>query len=61
MTHMIQLDVDSVDEVPEELYDMLLDSFLAKALAQGYDVVNKPQLMLSNWRITCEVVDIDPN
>jgi hypothetical protein len=57
MIKCISLDVDSTDEVSEELYDILLDAFIAKALVDGYDVVNEPRLVLSNWRISCEVVD----
>lgn len=51
----IALNVDSVDDVPEDLYDYLLDQFIAKALEQGVDVVNNPNLCLGNWRLTCEV------
>lgn len=54
----IALNVDSVDDVPEELYDYLLDQFVAKALEQGYDIVNNPKLMLANWTLTCEVEEV---
>ena len=53
----ITLNVDSVDDVPEELYEFLLDQFIAKALEQGVDVVNDRTKILDNWSITCEVVD----
>ena len=55
----ITLDVDNTDQVPDELYDFLLDQFIARALELGVDVVNDPKIMLSNWTITCEAVDID--
>ena len=51
---IVELDVGSVDEVPEELYEFLLDQFVAKARAMGYDVVEEP-IVLGNWRITCEI------
>jgi Zn finger protein HypA/HybF involved in hydrogenase expression len=57
MSKCISLEVGNISEVSEELYEMLLDAFLAKALAEGYDVVRSPHLMLDHWRISCEVVD----
>jgi len=54
----ITLNVDSVDDVPEDLYDYLLDQFIAKAKEQGFDVVNSPNLMLGNWRLTCDVEEV---
>lgn len=54
----IALSVDSTDDVPEELYEFLLDQFIAKALEQGFDVVNTPNLCLGNWKLTCEVEEV---
>jgi hypothetical protein len=41
--------------VPEELYEFLLDQFVAKALEEGFDIVNTPNLCLGNWKLTCDV------
>ena len=53
----VELDVGSVDDVPEELYEHLLDQFVAKAKEMGYDIVEQPNLLLDNWRIECEILD----
>ena len=47
----IVLDVDDTDLVSEELYDMLLDAFLEKAQRMGYDIVDSPDLVLSDWTL----------
>lgn len=54
----ITLNVDSTEDVPDELYEFLLDQFVAKALEQGFDIANSPNLLLGNWKLTCEVQDI---
>lgn len=51
----IVLDVDSTDYIDDELYDMLLDAFVARAKDMGYDVVNSPQLVLSEWTIKAKL------
>jgi len=51
---LVELDVASTEDVPEELYEFLLDQFVAKARDMGYDVVEQPYT-LGNWRITCEI------
>jgi hypothetical protein len=51
---IVELDVGSTEEVPEELYEFLLDQFVAKAREMGYDVIEEP-IVLSNWKITCEI------
>ena len=51
---IVELDVGSTVEVPEDLYDYLLDQFVAKAKEMGYDIVEEPYV-LGNWRITCEI------
>ena len=51
---IVELDVDSTEDVPEELYEFLLDQFVNKAREMGYDVIEEP-IVLSNWKITCEI------
>ena len=51
---VVELDVGSTEDVPEELYEFLLDQFVAKAKEMGYDVIEEP-IVLGNWKITCEV------
>ena len=54
----ITLDVDNTTDVPDDLYEFLLDQFVAKALEQGFDIVNAPNLCLGNWKLTCEVEEV---
>ena len=54
----ITLDVDNTTDVPDDLYEFLLDQFVAKALEQGFDIVNSPNLCLGNWKLTCEVEEV---
>lgn len=54
----IDLNVDSTDYIDDELYDMLLDAFIAKAKDMGYDVVNTPQLVLGDWSIKAVLQEI---
>jgi len=51
----IVLDVNSTDYIDDDLYDRLLDAFVARALDMGYDIVNTPDLVLSNWRISAQL------
>jgi len=51
---IVELDVNSTEEVPEELYEFLLDQFVTKAREMGYDIVEEP-MVLGNWKITCEI------
>jgi hypothetical protein len=51
----ITLSVDNTDEIPDELYDFLLDQFVAKAQVLGYDVVEDDTLVLSNWTIKAQL------
>lgn len=51
---IVELDVASTEEVPEELYEFLLDQFVAKAKEMGYDIIEQP-FVLGNWKLTCEI------
>ena len=51
---IVELGANSVEDVPESLYEYLLDQFIEKAREMGYDVVEE-DFVLENWRITCEV------
>jgi hypothetical protein len=51
---IVELDVNSTEDVPEDLYGYLLDQFVEKAREMGYDVIEQP-ITLGNWRITCEI------
>ena len=54
----IILDVDSSDYITDELYDLLCEAFVNKAKDMGYDVVNSPQLVLSDWTIKAKLAEI---
>ena len=54
----IVLDVDSTDYIDDELYDMLLDAFVAKAKDMGIDVVERKDLVLSEWTIKAKLAYI---
>ena len=54
----VVLDVDDGEFVSDELYDLLLDAFVAKANAMGYDIVNTPQLVLGEWTLKAKLEEI---
>ena len=56
MTVKVVLSPDNTDELPDELYDYLVEQFVAKAQEMGHDIVNTSKT-LDNWRIECEIVD----
>lgn len=47
----IVLDMDNTDLVSDELYDLLLDAFVAKAREMGIDIVERQDLVLSDWTL----------
>lgn len=49
----IVLDVGSGADVSDELYDLLLAAFYARAEAMGIDTSN-PEGLFDDWRIECE-------
>ena len=51
----IVLDTGSVTDISDELYDMLLDAFMAKARAMGVPDPQSSVVLLDNWRIECEL------
>ena len=51
---IVELDVNSTEDVPEDLYEYLLDQFVAKAKEMGYDIA-EDSYVLGNWKITCEI------
>ena len=51
----IVLDTGSVTDISDELYDMLLDAFMAKARTMGVSDPQSPVMLLDNWRIECEL------
>ena len=54
----IVLDVDSTDYIDDELYDMLLDAFVARAKDLGIDIVERQDLVLSDWTIKAKLAYI---
>ena len=51
----ITLDVGNIEDIPEDLYDYLLDQFVAKAKSQGIDLVERNDLCISDWVIKARV------
>lgn len=51
----IVLDVDNTDLVSDELYDMLLDAFVARAKEMGIDIVERQDLVLSDWTLKAKL------
>lgn len=51
----IVLDVDNTDLVNDELYDLLLDAFVAKAKEMGIDIVERKDLVLSEWTLKAKL------
>ena len=54
----IVLDVDTTDYIDDELYEMLLDAFVARAKDMGIDVVERKDLVLSDWTIKAKLAYI---
>lgn len=54
----VVLDVDSSDFMSDELYELLLDAFIAKAKDMGYDVVETPNLVIGSWTIKATLEEI---
>jgi len=54
----IVLDVDTTDYIDDELYDMLLDAFVARAKDLGVDIVERKDLVLSEWTIKARLTRI---
>jgi hypothetical protein len=52
MIAKIKLDVGSTADVSQDLYDLLLEAFIAKAQSQGIDVEDR-SLSLDDWEIQC--------
>ena len=51
----IVLDVDTTDYIDDELYEMLLDAFIARAKDLGVDIVERKDLVLSDWTIKAKL------
>ena len=54
----IVLEVSDTDFVSDELYDLLLDAFVAKAKDMGYDIVETPNLVLGDWTLKARLEEI---
>lgn len=52
---IVELDVSNPEEVPEGLYEYLIDQFVEKARTMGYYLI-EDDIILDNWKITCEIV-----
>jgi type III secretion system FlhB-like substrate exporter len=51
----IVLDVANTDDIPEDLYEYLLDQFVAKAKSQGIDLVERNDICISDWVIKARI------
>lgn len=54
----IILDAGSGVDVPDELYDMLLEAFYVKAKQMGLNPF-APSVLLDDWKIECELKAIE--
>jgi hypothetical protein len=54
----ITLDVGNIEDIPEDLYDYLLDQFVAKAKSQGIDLVERNDICISDWVIKARVEQV---
>jgi len=54
----IVLDVSDTDFISDELYDMLLEAFVAKAQDMGYDIVENDHLVLGDWSIKAKLEEV---
>jgi hypothetical protein len=60
MITKISLDVNNTDEVPEELYEILIDCLIAKAGSLGIDLIHT-NLMLDKIQISSTIVPVSDN
>jgi hypothetical protein len=54
----IVLDASDTDFISDELYDMLLEAFVAKAQDMGYDIVENDHLVLGEWTIKAKLEEV---
>jgi hypothetical protein len=54
----IVLDVANTDDIPEDLYEYLLDQFVAKAKSQGIDLVERNDICISDWVIKARIESV---
>jgi len=54
----IVLDASDTDFISDELYDMLLEAFVAKAQDMGYDIVENDRLVLGDWTIKAKLEEV---
>jgi hypothetical protein len=54
----IVLDASDTDFISDELYDMLLEAFVAKAQDMGYDIVENDHLVLGDWSIKAKLEEV---
>jgi hypothetical protein len=54
----IVLDASDTDFISDELYDMLLEAFVAKAQDMGYDIVENDHLVLGDWTIKAKLEEV---
>lgn len=51
----IVLDVNDTDLITDELYELLLDAFVARARDMGIDIVERRDLVLGQWTLTARL------
>lgn len=54
----VVLDIADTDMVSDELYDLLLDAFVAKAKDMGYDIIETPNLVIGSWTLKATLEEI---
>lgn len=54
----IVLDASDSDYVSDELYEMLLDAFVAKAQDMGHDIVENDHLVLGEWTLKAKLEEV---
>lgn len=54
----VVLDIADTDMVSDELYDLLLEAFVAKAKDMGYDIIETPNLVIGSWTLKATLEEI---
>ena len=55
----VTLNPNNTDEIPEDLYEYLLDQLIEKAHSMGYDMTSGTRtLVLDNWVISATLQEV---
>ena len=54
----ITLAPDDTMDIPDDVYDILLEAFIAKAKRLGHDVTKTPNIVIGDWTIKAQLTEV---